>query len=171
MDSGKRTERTKKREEVKKYFKVAKNSALEFENYKIAREGLNPLTNYVNINIEKIAGILRYEYVAEEFSVYGTLSNDYTKRGVIDYLFKQASRYTLVEAELCNNSSEVWSSFKVIAYKSAFCLDRGLKLWEVKCMVFLHDENYHPNIRNILAVSDIKAVFFNDTGQITKVCE
>jgi hypothetical protein len=133
------------------------------------------LTNIVKKNILDIAGKLGYEYIGEEIPVFGTLSYDYTKRGVMDYLFKQKKfgniQYTLVEAELCQDLSEIWSSFKVLAYKSAFCLDRGLKLNDVKCMVFLHSENYHPNIRNIMAISDVKAIFFNDNGEITKICE
>lgn len=126
------------------------------------------LTKLIDSNIDKILSISNYELISKEYPVYGTLNGDYTRRGVIDYVARNKSRYCIIEVEVATAHNEVWNGFKVIAYKTAFCIDRELNLKDVDCLLILNDANYHPNIRNILTVADIQFIFINKNGFPTK---
>jgi hypothetical protein len=108
------------------------------------------------------------EVISNEVKVFGTLCYDLKFTGRMDFLLKQCKKYYCCELELAKERKEFWASFKVIGYKNALLLDRGLKQSQVGCLVILHQNIYHPNMRNIFACADIDFMFINDYFDVFK---
>ena len=101
-------------------------------------------------------------YVCKEYSLYADLALGENPIGRVDYVAKHASKVYLIEEKLepSQSSTIIWNSIKVLAYRAAYCIDRGKSVDRIGVMVFIPETLFNHQIRNILSVLKIEWVLF-----------
>lgn len=133
------------------------------------------LTSY-ELELENDPLWARWEYlfprnfirVSKEHKVFGSLVHEGPEsRGWrIDYIASFRGKRYVIEAIL-NEASEKgapWIGFKSFGYRAAYAIDRHINPMKIGCMVFMPAKAMTHRIRNILAVSGLEYVTFNNNG-------
>lgn len=108
-----------------------------------------------------------------EHRVFGTMMQEEHKKGyAVDFLAQFNSRKYLIECDVNDSAADIWHGFKILGYRSAYCIDRHVSASSIGMMIFFHDRLFSHRVRNILAVSRIEYATFQtaDGFPILKQC-
>lgn len=108
-----------------------------------------------------------FRLVDKEHKIYGSFTNNFDRCGRIDYIFRKGEIDYITEVELGYDNGEIWTVFKVLAYKNAYLIDNAyIKSKQVRALAILNSVVFHPNSANILIMSGIDYIFIDQNAQV-----
>lgn len=121
-------------------------------------------------------GVFRHKFfkkIDREHSVFGSLFDweMENKNGWrIDYLAKFQSKTYLIEAKLGKFDSP-YSGFKIIAYRSAYCIDRKINPRKIGVMIFFNSCSFDKRMRYVCSVANVEYAVFNVNENVYELKE
>lgn len=126
----------------------------------------------------KIFNHPNFRKVDREYSIYGNLMDwqiGDSREWRIDYVADFKGKRFLIESKL-GEYDLLYSGFKIIAYRAAYCIDRFLSVGKIGVMIFFNANSFKIKMRNICAVAKVdyavlKVVVLDDNKKIYELKE
>ena len=129
--------------------------------------GDNSAAGWINKNWKDIFPS-DFSLVEKEFGVYGTILKpsemELFSAWRIDFYARHNSKPYIVECDINDSTRDAWHFFKLIGYRAAYCLDRGVSPNKIGMMALISDRVFNHRVRNIFIMSKIEFCVFSKSG-------